>query len=65
VSQSEGGFEGVYQSSAVLPRWIVSAGPDRSWSVTITLAADRVGAVAPGRTAVASTPAGNLATAAT
>ena len=25
VSQSEGGFEGVYQSSAVIPRWVITA----------------------------------------
>ena len=29
VSQSEGGFERVYQSSAVIPHWIVSADASR------------------------------------
>jgi len=35
VSQSEGGFEGVYQSSAVLPLWIVTADSSRRWEVQI------------------------------
>ena len=35
VSQSEGGFEGVYQSSAVIPRWTITAGPSRRWEVQI------------------------------
>ena len=41
VSQSEGGFEGVYQSSAVIPHWIVKAGPSRRWSVRISWTVDR------------------------
>ncbi len=35
VSQSEGGFEGVYQSSAVIPRWVVRADESRRWEVRI------------------------------
>ena len=35
VSQSEGGFEGVYQSSAVVPRWMITADETRRWEVRI------------------------------
>ena len=35
VSQSEGGFEGVYQSSAVVPRWLIEADESRRWEVRI------------------------------
>lgn len=35
VSQSEGGFEGVYQSSAVVPRWEIRADESRRWEVRI------------------------------
>jgi len=35
VSQSEGGFEGVYQSSAVVPRWRVLADDSGRWEVSI------------------------------
>ena len=35
VSQSEGGFEGVYQSSAVVARWRVEADESRRWEVRI------------------------------
>ena len=35
VSQSEGGFEGVYQSSAVIPRWVITADASRRWEVRI------------------------------
>ncbi len=35
VSQSEGGFEGVYQSSAVIPHWIVNADDSGRWEVRI------------------------------
>ncbi|WP_406693434.1 alpha-amylase/4-alpha-glucanotransferase domain-containing protein [Singulisphaera sp. Ch08] len=35
VSQSEGGFEGVYQSSAVIPHWLVSGDESRRWEVRI------------------------------
>lgn len=41
VSQSEGGFEGVYQSSAVIPRWTVLADADRRWEVALTWSFDR------------------------
>ncbi len=36
VSQSEGGFESVYQSSAVIPRWVVTADQTRHWDVSLT-----------------------------
>ena len=35
VSQSEGGFEGVYQSSAVVPNWVITADESRRWEVRI------------------------------
>ena len=38
VSQSEGGFEGVYQSSAVVPHWHVTADETGRWDVLIRLA---------------------------
>ena len=38
VSQSEGGFEGVYQSSAVIPHWHVTADESGRWEVRIRLA---------------------------
>ncbi|MEX0937126.1 MAG: alpha-amylase/4-alpha-glucanotransferase domain-containing protein [Pirellulales bacterium] len=40
VSQSEGGFELVHQSVAVLPHWHVVADERGRWSVTIDLAID-------------------------
>jgi alpha-amylase len=40
VSQSEGGFELVHQSVAVLPHWIVQGDADGRWSVTIHMAVD-------------------------
>ena len=39
VSQSEGGFEMVHQSCAVIPSWIIPAG-QRAWSVTIRMLID-------------------------
>ncbi len=36
VSQSEGGFEKIYQSSVILPNWYLELSPGKSWSVTIT-----------------------------
>lgn len=39
VSQSEGGFESVYQSSAVVPHWVVEADASGSWQVRLRLAA--------------------------
>ncbi|NLS95755.1 MAG: DUF1926 domain-containing protein [Planctomycetaceae bacterium] len=40
VSGSEGGFELVHQSVAVLPHWQVQPEADGTWSVTIHLSAD-------------------------
>jgi hypothetical protein len=40
VSQSEGGFELVHQSVAVLPHWHVTGDADGRWSVTLTLRTD-------------------------
>jgi alpha-amylase len=42
VSQSEGGFEGVYQSSAVVPHWQVVADASRRWDVRISWTLDRL-----------------------
>ncbi len=41
VSQSEGGYEGVYQSSAVIPHWIIRADESRRWDVQIRWTLDR------------------------
>ena len=35
ISQSEGGFEKVYQSSVVLPNWKIILQPQKTWKVTI------------------------------
>jgi alpha-amylase len=40
VSQSEGGFELVHQSVAVLPHWYVTPDAEGRWSVTMQLAID-------------------------
>ena len=40
VSGSEGGYELVHQSVAVIPHWLIQPEADGSWSVTIHLAAD-------------------------
>jgi alpha-amylase len=37
VSQSESGFERVYQSSLVMPIWRISLGPDTSWETVIAV----------------------------
>ncbi|HXY55057.1 MAG TPA: alpha-amylase/4-alpha-glucanotransferase domain-containing protein [Nitrospirota bacterium] len=37
VSQSESGFERVYQSSLVMPIWRLSLGPGASWETAITV----------------------------
>ena len=37
VSQSESGFERVYQSSMVMPIWRISLGPGSSWATEITV----------------------------
>jgi alpha-amylase len=50
VSQSEGGFEGVYQSSAVVPHWHVTADEAGRWDVRILLA------LQPGRAVVSEQP---------
>lgn len=41
VSQSEGGFEGVYQSSAVIPHWIITPGESRRWELRVAWTMDR------------------------
>ncbi len=41
VSQSEGGFEGVYQSSAIVPHWIIAADASRRWTLKIAWTLDR------------------------
>ena len=40
ISQSEGGFEAVHQSCAVIPHWEFLAPADGKWSVKITLSID-------------------------
>lgn len=42
ASQSEGGFEAIYQSSAVMPHWVITADESRRWSVRIDWTVDRV-----------------------
>ena len=37
VSQSEAGFERVYQSSMVMPLWRISLGPGKTWETEITI----------------------------
>jgi alpha-amylase len=44
VSQSEGGFELVHQSVAVLPHWHVVGDADGRWSTSINLAIDTAAA---------------------
>ncbi len=41
VSQSESGYEGVYQSSAVIPHWVITADESRRWEVQIRWTLDR------------------------
>jgi len=41
VSRSESGFEGVYQSSAVIPHWIVTADASGRWEVHLSWTLDR------------------------
>jgi len=45
VSQSEGGFEAVYQSSAVIPHWHVTADDEGRWDVWVRWSLDRAAAV--------------------
>ena len=40
ISQSEGGFEAVHQSTAVVPHWEFLAPQDGKWAVKITLSLD-------------------------
>jgi hypothetical protein len=40
ISQSEGGYEAVHQSSCVIPHWEITAPEDGVWSVKITLSID-------------------------
>jgi alpha-amylase len=40
VSQSEGGFELVHQSTAVVPHWFVQPDSQGRWDVTLTLKLD-------------------------
>lgn len=42
VSQSEGGVEGVYQGSAVIPHWIVAGDASGRWDLKISWTVDRV-----------------------
>ena len=42
VSQSEGGYECVYQSSAVIPHWVVIADESRRWEVRLRWTVGRV-----------------------
>ncbi len=44
VSQSEGGIEGVYQSSAVIPHWHVTPDEHGRWDVWVRWALDRAAA---------------------
>jgi alpha-amylase len=37
VSQSEAGFERVYQSSMVMPLWRISLCPGKTWETDITI----------------------------
>jgi alpha-amylase len=48
VSQSEGGYEGVYQSSAVVPHWLVEVDRSRRWEVRIGWSLDRFSTVTTG-----------------
>jgi 4-alpha-glucanotransferase len=41
VSQSEGGYEGVYQSSSIQPHWIITADESRRWEVRIEWTLDQ------------------------
>lgn len=47
VSQSEGGFELVHQSVAVLPHWMVQGDADGRWSVQMNLAIETPRAAVP------------------
>jgi alpha-amylase len=47
VSQSESGYEGVYQSSAVIPHWLITADESRRWEVRLRWTIDRASASSP------------------
>jgi 4-alpha-glucanotransferase len=42
VSQSDGGLEGVYQSSCVIPHWHVTADEQGHWDVVIEWGLDHI-----------------------
>jgi hypothetical protein len=47
VSQSEGGFEAVYQSSAVIPHWVITADHTRRWELRLGITVGRPSDSAP------------------
>ena len=49
VSQSESGYECVYQSSVVLPRWVVTADESRRWEVRLQWNVGRVTSIGANR----------------
>ncbi len=51
VSQSEGGFELVHQSTVVMPQWSVEADERGRWEVTLSLKLDVARAMSRLRTA--------------
>ncbi len=55
VSQCEGSFEGVFQSSAVIPHWHVVSDENGRWDVQIHWRLDRIASTSPTRDAPAST----------
>jgi alpha-amylase len=55
VSQSEGGFEGVYQSSAVIPHWHVAPDAAGRWEVAVRWSIEPMPAAAPADAARAET----------
>jgi len=42
VSQSEAGFERVYQSSMVMPVWRISLGPRTTWATEIRMSVEQM-----------------------
>jgi hypothetical protein len=51
VSQSEGGFELVHQSTVVMPQWIVHADEHGRWEMEMSLRIDMARALAGSRRA--------------
>jgi alpha-amylase len=47
VSQCEGSFEGVFQSSAVIPHWNVTSGENGRWEVQILWRLDQIRSASP------------------